>query len=250
MTNIKKDRGDNKVLKERNPEKNFDETQFMADIVLFFCEKSLDEIRTAKRNEEITAVCNLYSMINLMELRETAGFNCDFGLIDRYRDIILKKTMDSLRMMGVQTSETYRYNPYMACTFTEACVDMDAAELDRLGNGFTTKEEFKKTYICVLSMILVNVIYQSVYMVFRARAVKLPAFMLSGWPQLILAAVTLSGVMAAMAYYFRRCTASFVTEWKIRRRLLRSTKEKSSHVGLCGFLQKFRRRQNFLESTD
>lgn len=247
MTNIKKDRADNKVLKERNPEKNFDETQFMADIVLFYCQKSLDEIRTAKRNEEITAVCNLYSMINLMELRETAGFNCDFGLIDRYRDIILKKTMDSLRMMGVQTSETYRYNPYMVCTFTAACVDMDAAELDRLGNGFTTKKEFKKTYICVLSMILVNVIYQSVYMVFRARAVKLPAFMLSGWPQLILAAVTLSGVMAAMAYYFRRCIASFVTEWKIRRRLLRSTKEKSKHVGLCGFLQKFRRRQNFIK---
>lgn len=247
MTNIKKERAGNKVLKKRNPEKNFDETQFMADIVLFFCEKSLDEIRTAKRNEEITAVCNLYSMINLMELRETAGFNCDFGLIDRYRDIILKKTMDSLRIMGVQTSETYRYNPYMVCTFTAACVDMDAAELDRLGNGFTTKKEFKKTYICVLSMILVNVIYQSVYMVFRAKAVKLPAFMLSGWPQLILAAVTLSGVLAAMAYYFRRCIASFITEWKIRRRLLRSTKEKNSRVGLCGFLQKFRRRQNFIK---
>ncbi len=39
----------------------------------------------------MTAVCNLYSMINLMELREIAGFNCDFGLIDRYREIILKK---------------------------------------------------------------------------------------------------------------------------------------------------------------
>lgn len=245
MTNIKRDYGDNKLLKERNPGKNFDETQFIADIVLFFCERSLDEIRTAKRNEEITAVCNLYSMINLMELREIAGYNCDFGLIDKYREIILKKTRDSLHMMGVQTSETYRYNPYMTCTFTAACVDMNKAELNRIGNGFTTKKEFKKTYICVLSMILVNVIYQFVYMVFRTKAVKLPAFMLSGWPQLILAAVTLSGIMAAMAYYFRRCIASSITEWKIRRRLLRSTKEKSNHVGLCGFLQKFRRRQNF-----
>lgn len=226
MTNIKKNCGNNKVLKERNPEKNFDETRFMADIVLFFCERSLDEIRTAKRNEEMTAVCNLYSMINLMELREIAGFNCDFGLIDRYREIILKKTRDSLRMMGVQTSETYRKNPYMVCTFTAACVDMDISELDRIGNGFTTKSEFKKTYICVLSMILVNVIYQLVYMVLRTKAVKLPTFIFSGWPQLILAAITLSGIMAAMAYYFRRCIVSFVTEWKIRRRLLRSIKEK------------------------
>lgn len=247
MANIKKDRRDNKILKERNPEKNFDETRFMADIVLFFCERSLDEIRAARRNEEMTAACSLYSMINLMELRETAGFNCDFGLIDRYRDIILKKTMDSLRMMGVQTSETYRYNPYMTCTFTAACVDMDAAELDRIGNSFTTKSEFKTTYTCVLSMILANVIYQSVYMVLRAKAVKLPAFMHSGWPQLILAAVTLSGIMAATAYYFRRCIASLVTEWKIRRRLLRSMKEKSSHVELYGFLQKFRRRQDFIK---
>lgn len=227
MTDMKKGIEEKKILKERNPWKNFDETRFMVEIVLFFCERSLDEIRTAKRNEEMTAVCNLYSMINLMELRETAGFNCDFGLIDRYRDIILKKTMDSLRMMGVQTSETYRYNPYMVCTFTAACVDMDAAELDRLGNGFTTKNEFKKTYICVLSMILVNVIYQLVYMILRANAVKRPAFMHSGWPQLILAAITLSGIMAAMAYYFRRCIASLVTEWKIRRRLLRSKKEKT-----------------------
>lgn len=245
MTNAKKDCGDNNVLKERNPEKNFDETRFMAEIVLLFCERSLDEIRTAKRNEEMTAVCNLYSMINLMELRETAGFNCDFGLIDRYRDIILKKTMDSLRMMGVQTSETYRYNPYMVCTFTAACVDMGAAELDRLGNGFTIKNEFKRTYICVFSMILVNVIYQLVYMILRANAVKLPAFMFSGWPQLILAAITLSGIMAAMAYYFRRCISSLVTEWKIRRRILRSIKEKNSHMGLCGFLQKIRKSQNF-----
>ena len=141
MTNIKRDYGDNKLLKERNPRKNFDETRFIADIVLFFCERSLDEIRTAKRNEEITAVCNLYSMINLMELREIAGYNCDFGLIDKYREIILKKTRDSLHMMGVQTSETYRYNPYMTCTFTAACVDMNKAELNRLGNGFTTKKE-------------------------------------------------------------------------------------------------------------
>lgn len=225
MTTIKKDHGNNKLLKERNPEKNFDETRFIADIVLFFCERSLDEIRTARRNEEMTAVCNLYSMINLMELREIAGFNCDFGLIDRYREIILKKTEDSLRMMEVQISETYRYNPYMVCTFTAACVDMDAAELDRLGNSFTTKREFKKTYICVLSMILVNVIYQFVYMVLRAKAVKLPAFMFSGWPQLILAAITLSGIMAAMAYYFRRCITSLVTEWKIKRRLQKYTIE-------------------------
>lgn len=126
MTTIKKDHGDNKVLKERNPEKNFNETRFMADIVLFFCERSLDEIRTAKRNEEMTAVCNLYSMIKLMELREIAGFNCNFGLIDRYREIILKKTRDSLHMMGVQTSGTYQFNPYMVCTFMAACVDMDA----------------------------------------------------------------------------------------------------------------------------
>lgn len=247
MTNIKKDHEDNIVLKKRNPEKNLDETQFIADIVLFFCERSLDEIRTAKRNEEMTAVCNLYSMINLMELREIAGFNCDFGLIDRYREIILKKIGDSLRMMGVQTSETYRYNPYMVCTFTAACVNMDAAELDRLGNSFTTKSEFKKTCICVLSMILVNVIYQLVYMVLRAKAVKLPAFMFLGWPQLILAAITLSGIIAAMAYYFRRYIVSSVTEWKIRRRLLRCMKEKTSHVELCGFLQKFSRKQNFIE---
>lgn len=250
MTNIKKGCGDNKVLKERNPEKNFDETRFMADIVLFFCERSLDEIRTAKGNEEMTAVCNLYSMINLMELRAIAGFNCDFGLIDRYRETILKKIGDSLRMMGVQTSETYRYNPYMVCTFTAACVDMDAAELDRLGNGFTTKSEFKKAYICVLSMILVNAIYQLVYMVLRTKAVHLPAFMFSGWPQLILAAITLSGIMAAMAYYFRRCITSLVTEWKIRRRLLRSRKEKINHMRSCGFLKKFRKTQNFWESAD
>lgn len=247
MTTIKKDQEDSKVLKERNPEKNFNETRFMANIVLFFCERSLDEIRTAKRNEEMTAVCNLYSMINLMELREIAGFNCNFGLIDKYREIILKKTRDSLHMMGVQTSGTYQFNPYMVCTFTAACVDMDTSELDRLGNSFTTKSEFKKTYICVLSMILVNVIYQLVYMVLRANAVKLPAFMHSGWPQLILAAATLSGIMAAIAYYFRRCIVSSVTEWKIRRRLLRCMKEKSRHMGLCGFLQKFSRKQNFIK---
>ena len=35
-------------------------------------------------------------------------------------------------------------------------------------------------------MILVNVIYQLVYMVLRTKAVKLPTFILfSGWPQLI-----------------------------------------------------------------
>lgn len=230
MSDTKKGSEDNKVLKERNPRKNFDETRFIADIVLFFRERSLDEMRIAKRNEEMTAVCNLYSMINLMELRELAGFNCDFGLIDEYRDTILKKTRDSLHTMGVQTSGTYKYNPYMVCTFTAACADMDAAELDRLGNGFTTKNEFKKTYISILTMILVNAAYQSVYMVLRAKAVKLPAFMSAGWPQLILASLAVSGTAAALAYYFRRCIASFVTEWKIRRRLSRGMKEKNSHV--------------------
>ncbi|MDE7268694.1 MAG: hypothetical protein K2N89_14640 [Lachnospiraceae bacterium] len=230
MADTKKGSEGNKILKERNPRKNFDETQFIADIVLFFCEKSLDEIKIAKRNEEMTAVCNLYSMINLMELRRFAGFDCDFGLIDEYRDIILKKTEDNLHMLGVQTSSTYIFNPYMVCTFTAACVDMDASELDRLGNGFTTKNEFKRTYISVLSMIFVNVVYQFVSMILRTKAVRLPVFMTAGWPQFILASVTVLGSAAVMAYYFRRCIASFVTEWKIRRRIYRGIKEETSHV--------------------
>lgn len=230
MTGKKKSSEDNKVLKERNPRKNFNETRFIADIVLFFCERSLDEMRIAKRNEEMTAVCNLYSMINLIELRKAADFSCDFGLIDEYRDIILQKTEESLHMMGVQTSSTYKFNPYMVCTFTAACADMDTAELDRLGNGFTTKNEFKKTYISILAMILVNAVYQLVLMALRANAVKLPAFMSAGLPQLILASIAVSGTAAAIAYYFRRCIASFVTEWKIRRRLLRGIKEKNSHA--------------------
>lgn len=113
LCQIRKNSENNKVLKERNPRKNFDETQFIADIVLFFCERSLDEMRIAKRNEEMTAVCNLYSMINLAELRKITDFNCDFGLIDEYRDVILQKTEESLHMMGVQTSSTYKFNPYM-----------------------------------------------------------------------------------------------------------------------------------------
>ena len=228
MTDKKKSSEDNKVLKERNPRKNFNETQFIADIVLFFCERSLDEMRIAKRNEEMTAVCNLYSMINLMELRKIADFNCDFGLIDEYRDIILQKTEESLHIMGVQTSSTYKFNPYMVCTFTAACTDMDASELNRLGNGFTTKIEFKKTCISILAMILVNVIYQFILMVLKANAVKLPAFMSAGWLQLVLAFVAVLGITVAMTYYFRRCIVSFFTEWKVRRRLSHGINEKTS----------------------
>ncbi len=230
MADKKKSSEGNNVLKERNPRKNFDETQFIADMALLFCERSLDEIDIAKRNEEMTAVCNLYSMINLMELREIAGFSCDFGLIDEYRDIILKKTEDSLHLMGVQTSGTYKYNPYMVCTFTAACTDMDADELDRLGNAFTTKSEFKRTYTSILTMVLVNAVYQLVLTMLRAEAVKMPAFISAGWPQLILASATVLGTSAALAYYFRRCIASFITEWKIRRRLSRRIKEKNRHV--------------------
>lgn len=232
MSDAKNSSGENKALKERKPRKNFDETQFIADAVLFFCKKSLDEIETAKRNEEMTAVCNLYSMINLRELRELAGFCCDFGLIDEYRDIILKKTEDSLHMMGVQTSSTYKFNPYMVCAFTAACADMDADELDRLGNAFTTKSEFKKTYISILTMILVNAVYQLALTMLRADAVKMPAFMSAEWTQLILASITVLGTAAALAYYFRRCTASFITEWKIRKRLFRGLKEKGSHAAI------------------
>ncbi len=230
MSDTRKNSGDNNVLKERNLRKNFDEVRFIEDAVLFFRERSLDEMRIAKRNEEMTAVCNLYSMINLTELRRLAGFNCDFGLIDEYRDIILKKTEDSLHMMGVQTSGTYQFNPYMVCTFTAACVDMDADELDRLGNGFTTKNEFKKTCFSVLIMFLVNAVYLFATMMLRANGIKLPALMSAGWLQLILASITVLGTVSAIIYYFRRHTASFFTEWKVRRRLSRGKKEESSHM--------------------
>lgn len=230
MSDMRKNNGDSKVLKERNTRKNFDETRFIENAVLFFRDRSLDEIRIAKRNEEMTAVCNLYSMINLTELRRLAGFNCDFGLIDEYRDIILKKTEDSLHMMGVQTSGTYRFNPYMVCTFTAACVDMDADELDRLGNGFTTKNEFKRTCMSVLIMLLVNALYPCVPMMLGADAEKLPALVSAGWLQLILASITVLGTVSAMIYYFRRHAASLVTGWIVRRRLSRGRKEKGSRL--------------------
>lgn len=230
MSDMRKNNGDSKVLKERNTRKNFDETRFIENAVLFFRDRSLDEIRIAKRNEEMTAVCNLYSMINLTELRGLAGFNCDFGLIDEYRDIILKKNEDSLHMMGVQTSGTYRFNPYMVCTFTAACVDMDADELDRLGNGFTTKNEFKRTCMSVLIMLLVNALYPCVPMMLGANAEKLPALVSAGWLQLILASITVLGTVSAMIYYFRRHAASLVTGWIVRRRLSRGRKEKGSRL--------------------
>lgn len=228
MSDMRKNNGDSKVLKERNTRKNFDEARFIENAVLFFRDRSLDEIRIAKRNEEMTAVCNLYSMINLTELRRLAGFNCDFGLIDEYRDIILKKTEDSLHMMGVQTSGTYRFDPYMVCTFTAACVDMDADELDRLGNGFTTKNEFKRTCMSVLIMLLVNALYPCMPMMLGANAEKLPAPVYAGWLQLILASITVLGTVSAMIYYFRRHAASLVTGWIVRRRLSRGRKEKEA----------------------
>lgn len=230
MSDMRKNSGDSKILKERNIRKNFNEARFIEDAVLFFRDRSLDEIRIAKRNEEMTAVCNLYSMINLTELRRLAGFNCDFGLIDEYRDIILKKTEDSLHMLGVQTSGTYRFNPYLVCTFTAACVDMGADELDRLGNGFTTKKEFKRTCMSVLIMLLVNALYPCVSMMLGANAEKLPASVSAGWLQLILASITVLGTVSAMIYYFRRHAASLVTGWIVRRRLSRGRKEKRSRL--------------------
>lgn len=209
------------ILKERDIRKNFNEPEFVADMIRFYCKRAVDETARAKKNRELTAVCNLYEMINLQELREMAHFDCDFGLIDEYRDIILEGTEYSLRKMGLQISDTYRTNPYMVCTFTIACTEMGREELDRLGNNFTTSDDLKKTGIVIIVSIMINFTCHLVITLLKTKVhgISLPAPVLTYWPQFTLALTTLLISVMCGIYYFRRTITAYFTERKIKKRL-------------------------------
>lgn len=207
-----------------NGKSNFNKELFIENATEFLYFECLDIIEQAVECGEIAVECNLYSMITLPDLRGLVGYECEYRLLDKYRDELLTSIMTRLNEEGITTTDTYRRNPYMPAAFAIACVDIAKEELEAIANDFVKRSEGQKAMALVSSLVLFLLLYNAIITaVINKGSIYIPKLLRSNLPQIILCSIIIVLSVLGILFYQRRNIKSFL----VRSRILKS-KNKST----------------------